>query len=117
MIFYGKDRFEVVRQKVQDGEGEIRGLHPFNTEKRPENSHFKMVGEMTLPVGASIGFHIHENDEEIYIIVKGQGLYTDSDKNTYPVAPGDLTVTRQGEGHGLANVGDGPLVFTAVIAD
>lgn len=117
MIFYANDRVENVRQKVMGGEGEIRGLHPFNADARPKNSHFKMVGEMTLAVGASLGFHVHENDEEIYIIVKGAGLYTDTDKKTYPVVPGDVTVTRQGEGHALANTGNEPLVFSAVIAD
>ncbi len=117
MIFYGKDRFENVRQKAQGGEGEIRGRHPFKPEDRPPQTRFKMIGEMTLPVGASIGFHIHEKDEEIYIITRGRGLYTDNDKTTHSVVPGDLTLTRQGEGHGLANVGDEPLVFSAVITD
>jgi mannose-6-phosphate isomerase-like protein (cupin superfamily) len=117
MIFYVKDNFENVRQKAAGGEGEIRGLHPFKPEDRPQNTHFKMIGEMTLAAGASIGFHIHEKDEEVYMIVKGRGLYTDNDKKTYPVVPGDVTVTRQGEGHGLANTGDEPLVFSAVIAD
>ncbi len=117
MVFYGKDRFENIRQKVQGGEGEVRGLHPFKPEDRPPKTSFKMVGEMSLAVGASIGFHTHANDEEVYIIVKGRGLYTDNDKKTYPVVPGDVTLTRQGEGHGLANAGDEPLIFTAVIAD
>ncbi len=117
MIFYGKDRFENVRQKPAGGEGEVCGRHPFKPEDRPEKTRFKMIGEMTLPVGASIGFHTHENDEEIYIIARGRGLYTDNDGKTHPVVPGDVTMTRQGEGHGLANAGDEPLVFNAVIAD
>lgn len=118
MLFYSKNRFENVRQKAMGGTGEIVGLHPFKPEDRPGDTHFKMVGEMTLAPGASIGFHIHENDEEIYMIVKGQGLYTDNDKQSYPVVPGDVTITRQGEGHGLANSSQSePLVFHAVIAD
>ncbi len=117
MIFYAKDRFENVRQKAMGGEGEIRGLHPFKPEDRPQSTRFKMVGEMTLAPGASIGFHIHENDEEIYMILKGRGLFTDNDKKTHPVGPGDLSITRKGEGHALANTGDDVLSFCAVIAD
>ena len=117
MIFYGKDRFENIREKVAGGAGTICGLHPFKPEDRPQDSRIKMVGEMTLAVGSSIGFHVHESDEEIYIIVSGRGLYTDSDRQTHAVVPGDVTLTRRGEGHGLANDGDEPLVFNAVIAD
>lgn len=117
MIFYAKTKVENVREKAMGGSGQIVGRHPFKLEDRPENTHFKMTGEMTLAPGSSIGFHVHEKDEEIYIITSGRGLYTDSDGQKYPVAVGDITLTRQGEGHGLANDGEGPLTFTAVIAD
>ena len=116
MIFFARDRVENVRRKVWGGEGEIRGLHPFSADSRPERTVFKMIGEMTLAVGDSIGFHVHQDDEEIYIINRGQGRYTRSDGQTAEVGPGDVTLTRKGEGHGLANIGQEPLFFTAVIA-
>jgi mannose-6-phosphate isomerase-like protein (cupin superfamily) len=116
MIFPAQDKVENIRQKVFGGEGEIRGLHPFAAAARPAGTRFKTIGEMTLPVGASIGFHRHQDDEEIYIIREGRGLYVKNDGTSVPVAPGDVTLTRSGEGHSLANTGDGPLVFTAVIA-
>lgn len=116
MIFKAEDRAASVREKAQGGTGAIHGLHSFKAEDRPEGTCFKMVGNMTLPKGASIGFHIHHDDEEIYIITSGQGLYTDKNQQTAPVGPGDMTLTRQGEGHGLANTGDEPLTFIAVIA-
>ncbi len=117
MIFYGKDKVEAVREKAAGGAGRIVGRHPFQADSRPESSRFKMVGEMTLEPGASIGFHVHESDEEIYIITSGRGIYTDSDRSEHPVAVGDVTLTRRGEGHALANTGDGQLTFTAVIAE
>jgi len=116
MIFFAKDKVESVRQKAQGGEGEIRSLHPFSLDKRPERTAFKMIGEMALAPGASVGFHIHQEDEEIYIIKQGQGRYTRADGQTAEVGPGDVTLTRKGEGHGLANIGPELLVFTAVIA-
>lgn len=116
MIFYAKDRVENIRTGAMGGTGQIVGSHPFAADARPEGTHFRMVGQMTLAPGASIGFHIHQNDEEIYLLTGGQGLYTDTDRKEYPVAVGDLTLTRQGEGHGLANTGNEPLTFVAVIA-
>ena len=116
MIFSARDRVESVRQKAQGGEGEIRSRHPFSADRRPEGTVFKMIGEMALAVGASIGFHVHKEDEEIYIINQGRGLYTRHDGRTAEVGPGDVTLTRKGQGHGLANIGPEPLLFTAVIA-
>lgn len=117
MIFYGKDRTPSVREKAQGGEGEVHGLHTLKGDNRPEKTRFKMFASMTLPVGSSIGFHEHAEDEEIYFINSGRGLFTDNDGSTHPVSAGDMTLTRRGEKHGLANTGDEPLVFTAVIAD
>ena len=115
MIFLARDKVEDVRQKAAGGEGEIRGRYPFSADKRPERTAFKMIGELALSVGASVGFHIHHEDEEIYIINQGRGRYTRNDGQTAEVGPGDVTLTRKGEGHGLENIGQEPLVFTAVI--
>jgi mannose-6-phosphate isomerase-like protein (cupin superfamily) len=100
-----------------NGEGEVRGLHSFMNENRPEKTCFQMIGEMTLPArGASIGFHVHHDNEEIYVAVAGRGLFTDNDGSAHAVLPGDVMLTRQGEGHAIANDGDGPFTFIAVIA-
>ena len=117
MIFYAKSKVENCREKAQGGDGQILGRHPFKAEDRPENTSFKMIGDMTLAPGSSIGFHVHEKDEEIYIITAGQGIYTDADGSKFPVTAGDVTLCRQGEGHALANTGEGPLTFTAVITE
>ncbi|MDR1044558.1 MAG: cupin domain-containing protein [Candidatus Adiutrix sp.] len=116
MIFWAKDNIELNRQGVQGGQGQVVSRHPFNADNRPENTCFKMVGQMTLPPGASVGEHTHTADEEIYLIVSGRGLYTKNDGSTREVGPGDLTMTRKGERHGLANIGPEALHFIAVIA-
>lgn len=116
MLISAKNRTSSLREKVQGGEGEVHGLHSMTADQRPESTRFKMVGFMSLPKGSSIGFHVHHEDEEIYIITAGRGIFTDNDGQKYPVVPGDVTVTKQGEGHALANDGDDTLTFTAVIA-
>jgi quercetin dioxygenase-like cupin family protein len=116
MIIFAKDRLKTIRPGAQGGVGEVHGLHSLTADRRPDKSHFKMVGRMTLAPGSSIGLHTHKDDEEIYIILSGQGLYTKNDGQTETVGPGDMTLTRRGHQHGLANDGAETLIFIAVIA-
>ena len=71
---------------------------------------------MTLQPGASIGLHTHDANEDAYIIVSGEGVFTDSVGKESPVRAGDITIARKGEAHGLKNTGTEPLVFLDVIA-
>lgn len=75
----------------------------------------RLFSRITLPVGASIGYHIHEQEEEFFYFLSGTGIMDD---NGIPVTvkAGDSTVTRSGEGHSLRNTGDSPLELLAVIA-
>lgn len=115
MIFKAENRIKTSRSQPMGGEGEINGLASFNADTRPEKTCFKMVSRMSLEPGSSVGPHVHKEDEELYLIVSGQGLYIKNDGSAEPVGPGDLTMTRKGERHGLENTGPEPLVFIAVI--
>ena len=61
-----------------------------------------------------VGYHIHEGDTEVYYILKGEGEYNDNGvmRTLYP---GDVSFTDDGEGHGIKNVSDEPLIFVALI--
>lgn len=116
MIFYAKDCQASTRQEVKGGTGEVGFLFSMTSDIHPGNSCFQVVGQVTLPPGSSIGFHIHDQEEEIFLITSGSGIYTDSNGQTCSVVAGDMTLTRRGEGHGLSNPGDQPLSFMAIIA-
>ena len=75
----------------------------------------KEIGWMTLQPGASIGMHKHENNEDAYIIVSGEGVFTDSAGKETPVKGGDITIARPGDTHALKCSGNVPLVFLDVI--
>jgi mannose-6-phosphate isomerase-like protein (cupin superfamily) len=75
-----------------------------------------MLSTQTLSPGGSIGYHQHVDNEEAYIILSGQGVFTDNDGQEKQVGPGDMTLTLEGERHGLSNTGKEPLAFLAVIA-
>ncbi|MGN7046339.1 cupin domain-containing protein, partial [Neisseria sp. P0001.S010] len=69
------------------------------------------------PPGASIGQHKHTGNEDVYIIVSGKGLFTDSEGKQTEVGAGDITITRPGQSHALKNIGKKPLVFLDLIAE
>jgi mannose-6-phosphate isomerase-like protein (cupin superfamily) len=66
-----------------------------------------------IPPGASIGVHRHEDDEEYYYIVEGEGVMT-LDGERYEVGPGDITAVYPGGEHGLENTSDAPMRILVV---
>ncbi len=75
----------------------------------------RLCARLTLPPGASIGAHAHEGEDEVYVIIRGEGLLTDNGTAT-PVEPGDAVLTGKGASHSIANGGSEPLELIAFIA-
>lgn len=96
------------------GGGWARFLIPADT--KIAGSHFTMVAENTLDPGAEIGYHAHEGDDELFVILEGEGLYRENDAEV-PVGPGDMLFLTRSNAHGLKNTGEKPLRLLAVIAN
>ena len=79
---------------------------------KPEKLRNFMLAE--LEPGASVGYHVHNNESESYYILSGEGVYND-DGEEIPVKTGDVTFTPDGHGHGIENTGSEPLKFIALI--
>ena len=75
----------------------------------------RLLARVTLKPGASIGYHIHEDEEELYYILSGTAKYDDNGKGTSLLTAGDTTITLGGEGHAIENVGEDVLEFVAII--
>ena len=99
------------KEKMRDGNGIITITHLVNSEGE-KNVH--LIAEVILPPGASIGEHRHDAETEYYLILSGNGLVNDNGKEM-EVKAGDTIITGGGASHSIANNGDVPLVFTAVI--
>lgn len=117
VLFKTSEQKVMVRREIQGGKGEAQCLFAIPRGEGPAESRFKMVGKMSFDPGASIGIHSHDTDEEIYIILSGKGIYTDDDGSEHEVGPGDVTLTMQGQRHGLSVSKEGPLTLLALIAE
>jgi len=65
---------------------------------------WECVDYMTIPPGTQFGRHIHDGSEELYVILKGDGVAL-LDGEEHPVGPGDLLMLRNRGCHGLRNDG------------
>lgn len=70
---------------------------------------------VTVPIGASIGYHRHQNDSEGYYILSGDAEFTDADGSVKTVGAGELCLITKGQSHGIRNTGDTKLKFLAVV--
>lgn len=77
--------------------------------------NMKMYAEITIPNGASIGMHSHEEDEEIITVLSGKGLLKTSEIEGIPFEKGDISLTKKGRYHSIENNEQEDLVLLAVI--
>ena len=116
MLCKSADLKKMIVEKPRGGEGSMEGSYAFQANDVPEGSVCRMLGRMVLTPGSSIGYHQHADDEELYLILSGEGTFYDEHNRPHAVGPGDMTATRMGESHGIANTGTEPLVLIAVVA-
>ena len=72
------------------------------------------VAQITLPVGASIGYHTHEDSYEVIYVLSGSGTCYDGDQ-VYGVSAGMVQYCPQHEGHSIVNTGTENLRLLGVI--
>jgi mannose-6-phosphate isomerase-like protein (cupin superfamily) len=99
------------KEHMRDGEGTVSLVH--FTDCGGEKN-IRMLAELTLPPGASIGLHRHDAETEYFLVVSGSGVVND-DGVEKPFAAGDAIVTGGGAAHAVRNSGAVPLVLHAAI--
>ena len=112
MLRTAQERVSEFREAMRGGEGTIEIKNLF--QPGDLRGKARLVAEIKIPVGGSIGFHRHEQEEEIYYFISGRGM-VDDQGTKYQVGSGDALLTGNGDGHSVANIGAEPLVFMAVI--
>ena len=116
-VFLYEEMEPVVKSKMRGGEGNMLNRVVIDYGKPlAKTSPFIGSGINALEPGASIGVHQHVEDEELYVIISGEGDYIDNDGKRHAMKPGDIAFCLKGESHGLVNTGSDLLVFGAAIA-
>lgn len=115
---YEKDSLIVLdKDKAGGGIGILYGKYAFTRDMPPKDNAVKEIGWLTLKPGDAVGYHGHTTNEDVYIIVSGTGLFKDVDGKETQVKPGDITICRKGQKHGITNNGTTDLVMISVIAE
>jgi mannose-6-phosphate isomerase-like protein (cupin superfamily) len=103
-----------VRENMRGGDGKVKIEH-FWDEANELKAPTRLFARLTIEPGCGIGFHNHDNEEEVFVIVKGTAE-ADDNGTTVVLNPGDTILTGNGAGHSIKCVGDEPLEIVAVIA-
>jgi mannose-6-phosphate isomerase-like protein (cupin superfamily) len=101
-----------LREKMRGGTGTVRVEHLW---KKPDlRAKTRLCAKLTIPQGASIGPHSHDEEEEVYVVLRGHGRIRELGE-TFEIAPGDTVLTGNGASHAVENIGAGPLEMLAFI--
>lgn len=103
-----------IKEKMRGGEGAVRIEHLW-TPGDEMKANNRLFAKLILEPGSSIGFHRHDNEEEVFYVVKGRAE-ADDDGKVSLLNPGDTILTGGGAGHAIKSVGDTALELLAVIS-
>ena len=101
-----------LRERMRGGTGTVQIMHVFEQEEL--QGKCRLLARVTLEPNTSIGPHPHDSEEEVYYILRGRARVMD-DGQERELEPGDAVLTGGGRSHAIANAGDEPLEFMAVI--
>ena len=101
-----------VRENMRGGNGAVKIEHLWKKDEL--GSKTRLCARLTLAPGSGIGYHEHNEEEEIFIVNSGRGVVHDGEERTH-VEPGDTILTGNGSAHAVECEGSEPLVLTALI--
>ncbi len=109
-----KDQYKkTVMKDMFGGQGEVVLEHFWEKDELKANN--RLCAKLQVEPGCSIGFHVHEDEEEIFIILKGKAQVDDNGTQSI-LKEGDTLLTKSGEGHDLKCIGDETLELLAFIS-
>ncbi len=95
-----------VVKNMRNGEGEVT-LIKYTDE-------VNTIVRIIITKGSSIGWHIHEDDQEIIYVISGKGICIEDNKE-YDLLPGMANYCAKNKNHSIRNENDENLELFAVI--
>ena len=112
MLRHASDMPREERLHMREGEGTVTLTAAF--EKGDYAAPLRLFSRITLPAGASIGYHVHEQEEEIFYLLSGSAVYNDNGVEK-TLGAGEVSIATGGMGHAIKNTGDETVELLAVI--
>lgn len=100
------------RENMRGGKGAPTLRFPCGDGDLPDSC--RLIAEITLPPGASIGRHAHTDDTELYYMLSGEAKADDNGMDVMLKA-GDSMITGNGAYHSVENISASDCVFLAII--
>lgn len=92
-----------VREHMRGGEKNVRITNILEQGEYQGNA--RMIAQIVLEPGASIGEHVHDNEEEVFYILDGEAVYNDNGREEI-LMPGDSCVCLGSQKHAIRNASE-----------
>ncbi len=112
MIRKAAEMCNEVRENMRGGPGAVAIRHLFTSDEIQAKT--RLCARLIIPPGAGIGPHRHEQEDELFVVIGGEGV-VEEDGRAVRVAAGDAVLTGRGGSHAVRNEGGEPLEMLAVI--
>ena len=110
-----KDEAEIkINPHMRGGDGTVTVKGLLRKDEGEFYGKGRPFAEIDIPVGASIGRHLHEGEMETFYILSGKALFHDNGRDV-EVGEGDVCYTASGEEHAIRNIGEEELRLMALI--
>jgi len=114
MVKQQKDLTKDVMHELMGGVGDVNRTHFISQDELSGAGRLFAIHQ--LAPGDSIGWHVHEGEQECYVLTKGTALYSDNGTEV-EIGAGTVTLCPSGEGHSIKNIGDDVLEFIGLITN
>lgn len=114
MIKRAEEMVRETRSQMRGGQGDVQIIHLFKPDEFRGKA--RLYARVILEPGCSIGMHEHVGEEEIYTVIRGEAILTDSSLESEQIMrPGDASLTLSGGSHAIRNDGDETLEIMALV--